>query len=69
MAASSIDTAEVELKEAEQEALADQALAEFAAAYGLEMPAAPQPEKAKVEAEEASSAVKDMGPEATETEG
>jgi len=62
VAASSIDTTEVELKEAEQEALADQALAEFAASYGLEMPGG---EHAPVETGEAM--VKDMGPEA-ETE-
>ncbi len=63
VAAGTIDTSQVELKEAEQEALADQALTEFAAAYGLEMPAAP-------EAEAASSApppAKDMGP--TEKQG
>ena len=34
-----IDTSKVELMEAEQQALADQALHEFAASYGLEMPA------------------------------
>ena len=56
VAASSIDIAEVEIKEAEQEALADQALTEFAAAYGLEMPAA---EPAAVAA---APAAKDMGP-------
>ena len=39
VAASTIDTTEVELMEAEQEALADAALTEFAAAYGIEMPA------------------------------
>jgi len=66
VAASSIDTSEVEIKEAEQEALADQALTEFAAAYGLEMPAAAATEKPKTEAAPAS---KDMGPELTETEG
>jgi len=63
VAGSSIDTSEVELKEAEQEALADQALAEFAASYGLEMPGGvPAP----VEADEV--VVKDMGPETTESE-
>jgi phage shock protein A len=56
VAASAIDTSQVELKEAEQEALADQALVEFAAAYGLEMPGA---EPAK---EEAKPVAKDMGP-------
>jgi phage shock protein A len=44
VAASSIDTGKVELLEAEQQALADAALTEFAAAYGLEAP--PAPEKA-----------------------
>lgn len=67
VAAGSIDSTEVELMEAEQEALADQALGEFAAAYGLEMPApeaAPaSPEGAK--AEEAPQ-IKDMGPTVTE---
>jgi phage shock protein A len=60
VAASSIEIADVELKEAEQAALADQALNEFAAAYGLEMPASE--EKPKSEAAPA----KDMGPELTE---
>ena len=58
VAASSIDTTGVELKEAEQEALADQALAEFAAAYGLEMPGGPP-----VAAAAQEPVVKDMGPE------
>ena len=35
----SLDTGAVELKEAEQQALADEALREFAAAYGLAIPA------------------------------
>lgn len=66
VASSSIDTSEVELKEAEQEAMADQALAEFAAAYGLDMPA---PEKPKVTTvETAEPAVRDMGPVTPETE-
>jgi phage shock protein A len=62
VAASSIDTSEVELKEAEQAALADQALNEFAAAYGLEMPAGEE----KPKAAEAAPPAKDMGPEQTE---
>ena len=48
--------------------MADQALAEFAAAYGLEMPAgeaAPAAADAAEEAEEAPP-VKDMGPSVTE---
>lgn len=63
VAATAIDTSEVELKEAEQEALADQALVEFAAAYGLQMPGA-EPGKEPVQSE---PVVKEMGP-ATETE-
>lgn len=69
VAAGSIDSSDVELMEAEQEALADQALSEFAAAYGLEMPA---PEAATApaatadaEVEEAPQ-VKDMGPTVSE---
>jgi len=66
VAASSIDTSGVELKEAEQQALADQALVEFAAAYGLEMPAAEAaPAKAEVKPA-AEPPVKDMGPSVTE---
>jgi phage shock protein A len=68
VAASSIDTAEVELKEAEQEAMAEQALVEFAAAYGLEMPAAAAPAPAKKIETEAPEVVKDMGPAASESE-
>ena len=62
VAADSVDTSEVELMEAEQEALGDAALAEFAAAYGLDAPA---PEAAPAATE---SPVRDMGPAATETE-
>jgi phage shock protein A len=57
VAASTVDTSQVKLMEAEQQALADQALNEFAAAYGLETPAAPVDEKAAV-----APPVKDMGP-------
>ena len=39
VAASTIDTTEVDMMEAEQTALADAALNEFAAAYGIDMPA------------------------------
>jgi phage shock protein A len=63
VAASTIDTSEVDLKEAEQEALADQALTEFAAAYGLEMPGAAPMGTDK----ETKPVAKDMGP-AVETE-
>jgi len=60
VAASSIDTGRVELMEAEQQALADAALTEFAAAYGLE---APPPEKAAEAAPPPPPAAKEMGPE------
>lgn len=60
VASSAVDTTEVELMEAEQEALADQALSEFAAAYGLDMPA---PEAAAAAPKtEAAPQIKDMGP-------
>lgn len=63
VAAGSIDTSQVELKEGEQEALADQALTEFASAYGLEMPGGEKPTVA-AEGPAATPAppVKDMGP-------
>ncbi len=60
VAGTTIDTTDIELKEAEQQALADQALTEFAAAYGLEMPA-----DESVAPEEAPP-VKDMGPGVSE---
>jgi phage shock protein A len=63
--AGTIDASEVELLEAEQEALADQALNEFAAAYGLEVPATETAE-AGVEATELAEEQKDMGPKLTE---
>ena len=62
VAASTLDISEVQLKDAEQQALADQALTEFAAAYGLEMPAGEEKPKA-----EAAPPVKDMGPAQTES--
>ncbi len=62
VASSSIDISTVEIKEAEQQAMADQALAEFAAAYGLEVPA----ETAEKEEKKQAPPVKDMGPELTE---
>jgi phage shock protein A len=67
VAASSIDTTEVELKEAEQAAMGDQALAEFAAAYGLDMPAVEPAAVGTEEAPVATPAVKEMGPAAGET--
>ena len=59
VAASTIDASKVELMEAEQQALADAALTEFAAAYGIDMPA----EKAAEGASPAPPAAKEMGPE------
>jgi len=59
VAATTIDSSKVELMEAEQQALADQALTEFAAAYGLEMP---PPEKATESAAAAAPQQKEMGP-------
>jgi phage shock protein A len=64
VASSTIDSSKVELMEAEQQALADQALTEFAAAYGLEVPGAAKP---AIAAEEPTAApappAKDMGPQ------
>lgn len=57
VAASTVDTSKVELMEAEQQALADAALSEFAAAYGIEMPAD------KTAAAPAAPPAKEMGPE------
>lgn len=59
VAASTIDSSKVELMEAEQQALADQALTEFASAYGLDMPT---PEKVEEAPAEAKPPMKDMGP-------
>jgi len=59
VASTTIDTTKVELLEAEQQALADQALTEFAAAYGIDAPPA---EKA-AEAPPAPPAAREMGPE------
>jgi hypothetical protein len=59
VAASTIDTSKVELMEAEQSALADAALGEFAAAYGIEMPV----DKAAEAAAPAAPPAREMGPE------
>lgn len=59
VASSTIDTSKVELLEAEQKALADAALDEFAAAYGID---APQEKPSEKEAAPPPAA-KDMGPE------
>jgi len=68
VASTSIDVSHVELKEAEQEALADQALVEFAAAYGLDLPPVEGETEAAGGDEEAapSPPVKEMGPGVTE---
>ena len=63
VAGSSIDTSKVEMMEGEQAALADQALSEFAASYGLEVPGA---EPAVAETPVAGPPAKDMGPAAKE---
>jgi phage shock protein A len=60
VASTTIDSSKVELMEAEQQALADQALTEFAASYGLEMPA-PEPAAAE-QVSSAAPPAKDMGP-------
>ncbi len=62
VAAGSIDTTEVEMKEAEQAAMAEQALAEFEVAYGFKTPVA---EESKSEEKSAppTSAVKELGPQ------
>lgn len=62
VAGDSIDTSQVELMEAEQQALGDQALAEFAAAYGLDMPAAEQEPAEETTSSQPAPPVKDMGP-------
>jgi len=61
VAASGLDVSEVELKEAEQSALADQALAEFESAYGFASPA----KQATAEAPPVSVPIaeKELGPQ------
>jgi phage shock protein A len=61
VAGSTLDMTDVKLKDGEQKALADQALAEFASAYGLEMPAAAEP-AAAAPAAPAPQPIKEMGP-------
>jgi phage shock protein A len=74
VAATSIDSSKVELMEAEQQALADQALVEFAASYGLEMPpgapvTSPSGDKPAAEGTtEVKPPQKDMGPAAKQSE-
>jgi phage shock protein A len=60
VAGSSIDTSEIELKESEQLALADQALADFEMAYGIQAPAT-----AATPAQETPAAVRELGPQQT----
>ena len=60
VAKGSIDTTNVEIKANEQEAMAQQALAEFAANYGLEMPAGQAAPQAQTPP--ATTVRKEMGP-------
>ncbi|MCH9650444.1 MAG: PspA/IM30 family protein [Deltaproteobacteria bacterium] len=67
VAASSVDTSGVDIMEAEQEALADQALGEFAAAYGLDIPVSEDATVAPAaEPIEEEPQIKDMGPTVSE---
>ena len=63
VASSTVDSSKVELMPAEQQALADQALTEFAASYGIEMPASAEPAAADGPASTPAPPAKDMGPE------
>jgi phage shock protein A len=62
VAKGSIDITEVDLKDEEQKALADQALVEFASAYGLEMPAPQAAEASGAAATPPRAPIKEMGP-------
>jgi phage shock protein A len=62
VAKGSIDTSQVDLKANEQDALAQQALTEFAASYGLEMPASAQQPAAQGQSSAPAPARKEMGP-------
>jgi len=62
VASSSVDIKEVELKEAEQVALAEQALRDFESAYGMTSP----PEAAVEAAAPAAPPAKDLGPKETQ---
>jgi phage shock protein A len=62
VASSSVDIKDVELKEAEQVALAEQALREFESAYGLASPAPAAAEATPA----AAPPVKDLGPKETQ---
>ncbi len=61
VASGSMDMGDVQVKVEEQKALADQALAEFASAYGIEMPA-PEKAAAAAPAAPAPTPIKEMGP-------
>lgn len=61
VASGSMDMGDVQVKVEEQKALADQALAEFASAYGIEMPA-PEKAAAAAPAGPAPTPIKEMGP-------
>ena len=65
MARDSMDMGEVKLKEAEQEALAAQALADFAAREGIAIPGGVEAAPAPVPAAAATQAGKTMGPSQT----
>lgn len=58
VASNTIDTSQVEMKEAEQAALAEQALAEFETAFGLGSPSVAQPGT-----DVSGSTVKELGPQ------
>ncbi|MBZ0089072.1 MAG: PspA/IM30 family protein, partial [Thermoanaerobaculia bacterium] len=61
VASGSMDMGDVQVKVEEQKALADQALAEFASAYGIDMPA-PEKAAAAAPAAPAPTPIKEMGP-------
>ncbi len=61
VAAGSIDTSEVEMKEAEQAALAEQALAEFEVAYGFKTPVTEE-KKGEEKSSPPKGTVKELGP-------
>jgi hypothetical protein len=65
VAKGALDMTEVSIKDEEQKALADQALAEFASAYGMELPAASAqgaPAASEAAAPAAPAKAKEMGP-------
>jgi phage shock protein A len=62
VAKGALDMTDVSIKEEEQKALADQALTEFASAYGLEMPAAAPATASPAAAPAAPPKAKEMGP-------